>query len=131
MRPRNGNFVDGIRQGSPPCFPVSFLSTPTITTRKIRTWGSYSQLTGHDSCNSLNRRVMWPLTEHTDHFETDFEPTGGPSDDQEMLFIWYHRIKLGHPWCCSCESFHCQFPKYEECKIRGLQYKLYTIPEMA
>lgn len=46
-------------------------------------------------------------------------------DEEEMYFIWYHRVDLGQEWKQVRESFNAQFPNRQRNGFQGIQCKYY------
>lgn len=48
-------------------------------------------------------------------------------DEEEMYFIWYHRVDLGQEWKEVRESFNSQFPHRQRKGYQGIQCKYYRL----
>lgn len=46
-------------------------------------------------------------------------------EEEEMYFIWYHRVDLCQEWKEVRESFNRQFPNRQRCGFQGIQCKFY------
>ncbi|KAL4806437.1 hypothetical protein BDV18DRAFT_160505 [Aspergillus unguis] len=46
-------------------------------------------------------------------------------EEEEMYFIWYHRVDLGQEWREVRESFNRQFPQRQRAGFQGIQCKFY------
>ncbi|PGH26896.1 hypothetical protein AJ80_01478 [Polytolypa hystricis UAMH7299] len=46
-------------------------------------------------------------------------------DEEEMYFIWYHRVDLDQEWKLVRESFNAQFPNRQRSGFQGIQCKFY------
>lgn len=46
-------------------------------------------------------------------------------EEEEMFFIWYHRVDLGQEWKEVRESFNRQFPNRQRSGFQGIQCKFY------
>ncbi|EFR00132.1 hypothetical protein MGYG_03138 [Nannizzia gypsea CBS 118893] len=46
-------------------------------------------------------------------------------DEEEMYFIWYHRVDLGQEWKQVRECFNAQFPNRQRTGFQGIQCKYY------
>ncbi|KAJ6086086.1 hypothetical protein N7486_010367 [Penicillium sp. IBT 16267x] len=46
-------------------------------------------------------------------------------EEEEMYFIWYHRVDLCQEWKEVRESFNRQFPSRQRCGFQGIQCKFY------
>ena len=55
-----------------------------------------------------------------------FRPT---YSDEEVYFIWYHRIDLGYDWQDINRAYNAQFPERPRQRIGGIQCKYYRYCE--
>ncbi|RMJ22927.1 hypothetical protein PHISP_06212, partial [Aspergillus sp. HF37] len=46
-------------------------------------------------------------------------------EEEEMFFIWYHRVDLGQEWKEVRECFNRQFPSRQRAGFQGIQCKFY------
>lgn len=52
-----------------------------------------------------------------------------PYSDEEIHFIWYHRIDLGYEWSDITRAYNAQFPQRQREGFGGIQCKYYRLRE--
>ena len=52
-----------------------------------------------------------------------------PYSDEEIHFIWYHRIDLGYEWSDITRAYNAQFPQRQRDGFGGIQCKYYRLRE--
>lgn len=103
-----------------------FLFTFRNHVTKISTWGCWSQQTGHGNSNSLKRRATWSLTDHTGGKELApyaRRSSVGPKKDDEISFIWYHRVELGKTSNMCARASTVSFPTWSAAKSQDFNAK--------
>ena len=75
--------------------------------------------------HSSRRRMstMSPRTSGT-RAPRQFRP---PYSDEEVHFIWYHRIDLGYEWSDITRAYNAQFPQRQREGFGGIQCKYYRL----
>ena len=78
-----------------------------------------------DQSHSGRRRTstMSPRTSGT-RAPRQFRP---PYSDEEVHFIWYHRIDLGYEWSDITRAYNAQFPQRQREGFGGIQCKYYRL----
>ncbi|KAJ5853057.1 hypothetical protein N7534_005600 [Penicillium rubens] len=98
------------------------------TQRNLHNFGSYRF--SESACSVrrpwLSRKGLgWPpRSVHNDKTERR-RPPRPKYDEEEMYFIWYHRVNLNQQWKVVQESFNRQFPSRQRGSFQGLQCKFY------
>ncbi|KAI5284537.1 hypothetical protein KEM54_001250 [Ascosphaera aggregata] len=80
-----------------------------------------------DSSPGTSRRERFPSISSTGSSAVP-EPRRPPRpkyDEEEMYFIWYHRVDLRQEWRDVRESFNAQFPNRPRNGFQGIQCKYY------
>ncbi|KAM5438606.1 hypothetical protein MferCBS31731_004897 [Microsporum ferrugineum] len=97
--------------------------------------------TGHSNVNGLNKGPVSPTSSPRPYRRERFpsvssgtssaavperrRPPRPKYDEEEMYFIWYHRVDLGQEWKQVRECFNAQFPNRQRTGFQGIQCKYY------